>query len=120
MNELDTRGLREIRNYMYYDGPIMGLYEMDGIKYLGLWADVIDMGLPTEVDIWLFAEVSIEAIVDLESNKLTTREIIEHTSSLYRGANGCHYSNLQPAVKITWTDVAEDCRPTVDSYLNSP
>ena len=104
---------KTIETLYYYDEPLMESYEHEGKKYIGVANDWV--GPDNSISLWLYAEVTDEALTDFMANKLTLFDVLANTPALYQG-NG-PLEGFGTLLQVTWDSIPECRRPDKDAYL---
>lgn len=102
-----------IRDLMWYDGPLLSLFEQDGKKYLVMWVDV------EEEHKWFAIEVETATLQDYYDLKVTLRQVMEKSSAIYIGIGQFIGEHGKDCPLILFKDLPEDDLPTTDSFYHA-
>lgn len=118
--------LTHVDSLYWYDGELLGQYTLDGEHWLVLWTNHKDLGTHYW-DQHVYYSVSDDNLKKLLDNTMTLRATLEKSNEMWSeeskwekhpNGHGVPDTNVDTWNPLRWSDIPEDIRPTVDSYLN--
>ena len=104
-----------LSDLIWYDGPVLSLYQQNGKKYLVLWVDVLGE-FPDEDHIWYCIEVDADTLRSFYEKHGSLREVMECSPAIYEGRNSFMGDDAPDCPLVPWGDIPEDRKPTPESF----
>jgi hypothetical protein len=106
---MDFKDAECIRELMWVEGPLLGLYTLRGKTYLVSWVDV------NVEHVWLIIEISDDDLGLYMRQEISLLEVERRSPNLYLQEG--MFEKAQ-AAHLNFEDLPDDLRPTEDSFYD--
>jgi len=103
-----------LSDLIWYDGPVLSLYQQNGKKYLVLWVDVLGE-FPDEEHVWYVIEVDEPTLRSFYDKHVSLREVMECSPAIYEGRNIFMDEGTECPL-VPWADIPDDRKPSAESF----
>lgn len=111
---MNFKDAKVIEDLIWYDGPILSLFEQEEKKYLILWCDLIELeGQQTHK--WLAVEVPRPLLQEYFDRKTSLLGVMEKSPMICVGFGQFIGSGIE-CDQILFSEISENDRPTADSF----
>jgi hypothetical protein len=109
---MNVEKLEFIRDLIYYDGPLLSLFELEDIKYLVSWIDLDNIN-----NYYLLFEISNNDLSSLLDNKLLLIDLYTNNKIYYKVIFNFEKEHLEIIEQLERKEILEEYLPSNDSYL---
>lgn len=118
MNSVFALNLQEVKNLLWYDGPVISHYRDGEQDYIVIWVDV---DIDTDIQYWYSVAISRNNLDAYVFGYISLYEVLKLSTEIYSCVGVfVDEENAAHGTLIQFDDIPKEKLPTKDSFLQSP